>query len=155
MADCSVVGLQESCYPHGAREVPSTEKLTTEVNDLVKKDLSEYQSIFVFVLTHGSYDRIWDVEGSNPDSVNTDNELNKNLKACWKETSKQLKGSAINGKANNRNLSEYQSIFVFVLTHGSYNRIWDVEGQRIKQEFKGMLEGDFETIKGKCHQRKS
>ncbi|EFX89176.1 hypothetical protein DAPPUDRAFT_310666 [Daphnia pulex] len=48
-----------------SKEVPSTEKLTTEVNDLVKKDLSEYQSIFVFVLTHGSYDRIWDVEGKS------------------------------------------------------------------------------------------
>lgn len=39
--------------------------LTKEVNDLVEKDLSEYQSIFVFVLTHGSYDRIGDVEHKN------------------------------------------------------------------------------------------
>jgi hypothetical protein len=43
-------------------EVPSTEMLTKEVNDLVKKDLSEYQSIFVFVMSHGSYDRIGDIE---------------------------------------------------------------------------------------------
>jgi hypothetical protein len=44
-----------------SKEVLSTEMLTKEVNNLVKKDLSGYQSIFVFVLTHGSYDRIGDV----------------------------------------------------------------------------------------------
>jgi hypothetical protein len=43
--------------------VPSTEKLTEEGNALVTSDLSEFQSIFVFVLSHGIYDRICDVEG--------------------------------------------------------------------------------------------
>ena len=43
----------------------STGKLTEEVNALVTSDLSEFQSIFVFVLSHGIYDRIWDVEGKS------------------------------------------------------------------------------------------
>ncbi len=45
------------------KQVPSTGKLTEEVNALVTSDLSEFQSIFIFVLSHGSYDRICDVEG--------------------------------------------------------------------------------------------
>jgi hypothetical protein len=42
------------------KEVESMEELSKEVNDLVTCDISEFQRIFVFVFSHGCYDRISD-----------------------------------------------------------------------------------------------
>ena len=42
------------------KKVESMEELLKEVNDLVTSDISEFQGIFVFVFSHGCYDRISD-----------------------------------------------------------------------------------------------
>jgi hypothetical protein len=73
------------------KEVPSTEKLTEEINALVTSDLSEFQSIFVFVLSHGIYDRICDVEGRSKEIQS----LRKSLTDCHFLLDKPLMPSSI------------------------------------------------------------